>query len=499
MKIPKNVANALVWTGTICIVLAFLIPIYAYACYTVPLADDFSMVLPTWRAWRETGNLFSVITVAFKWAVQSYMTWSGDYVCMFLQTLPIGLGNYRLYFLSAWIGITILVIAIYYATKIFLVDYLYADKKQWFCISSLVLIFALQFLPDLYDAFYWYTTLIAYTFSFAVKLILVASIFKQLFLVEHIGSASNIALLVMSFMAAGFECSFTQTSYFLIITAYFVYCLFAGEKRIISGIYWLVTTIGWGIALLAPGNMARQSANYGETTGVITVVWESLNRGLISISDNIDLPLLLVTLVLIPSICKITKESRCEYRLPGLFTLFSIGIYASSYAPWIFSRGVEAPSPYGGDSGYITNVFWMTFVILWFVNIVYWIGWVSKNIVSEFRDNEQEKVLRLKTLWYGTIIVLMLFWSIRLEHIMEYASPRVLWHLLNGNAQRYYMMMESREDILLTESDGIIIVPNVEMPIPTGGAGDIIADETNWINKAVEAYYELDYGVRTEE
>lgn len=499
MKIPKSISDKIYWIGMICVVLACMLPVYVYAYYTVPLADDFSMTSSCHRVWGLTGDVFCVLIAAFKRMSDCYMTWAGDYVCMFLQTIPVGLGDYRLYFLSAWIIISCYIFAIYYVGKIFLLDYLHAEKKQWFGISTIILIFMLQFLPDLYDAFYWYTTAIAYTLSLIVKIVLVASIFKQLFILEKNNKSSSVILIIMSFLAAGFECSFTQTSYFLTITAFLVYCLFVKRKQVLASICWIAATVGWVVALFAPGNMVRQSENYGVTTGVISVIWEALNRGLISVSENIDFPLVLVTLILVPAIFKVVRLSGRKYCLPGLVTLFSIGVYSSTYAPWIFSRGVTSTNPFGGDSGYVTNVFWMLFVILWFFNIVYWMGWICNNLIERIKSHENVKKTHLKASWYGVLIALLLFWSMRLEHIMEYASPRLLWHIVNGNAQNYYSAMLEREDILQEGADGMLVVPKIKMPINSGGAGDITSDASNWVNIEVQGYYDLEYGVRTEE
>ena len=487
----------LVWILLLAVVIC-LIPLYIYGCYTVPLADDFNMSGPTYHIWLETKSIFQVVKEAWNQAYIRYMTWAGDYICMFLQSLPIGLGDYHWYFVSQWIILSIYVFAVYYAGKVFLVDYLHTSKKNWLIVSSVVFLYMTELLPDIYDAFYWYITAVSYTLSFAVKVIIVAMVFKEVYIREKISCVRTILILTLTFLSAGFECSFTHTCFFLVITAFFILSFFQKKKRIVSGLYWLVTTIGWGVALLAPGNMARQDSNYGKTTGVVSVIWESLHRGLNAISENMNLLLLLATLIVLPTIYKIVRESNREYRLPGLFTLYSIGIYASAYAPWVFSRGITAPNPYGGDSGYVGNVFWMTFVILWFANEIYWTGWIVKNLRFEIQVVGDSKCKKSRILYYGVLAMMLLFWSMNLEHVMEYTSPRLLWHLANGNAKTYASMMKEREELLKSNPEELLVVPEVEMPISTGGAGDITTDEENWVNRAVQSYYGLEYGVKIE-
>ncbi len=481
------------------IIIICFIPIYLYAYYTVPLADDFCMAGPSYRAWIETGSMWQVIAVAWKESVYQYMTWAGEYICMFLQALPIGLGDYRLYFLSSWVIVSIFIFSVYYAGKVFLKDYLKASTQKSFIITSILLLYMVTFLPEVYDAFYWYTTSVSYTLSFAVKLMLVAGIFKSLFVTEKVSKTKIVLFILLAFASAGFECSFSQTSFFLVMSAFMVISFCKKRKKQLAVMYWIATTVGWGVALLAPGNMARQNSNYGGTTGVVSVIWESLHRGIDGISDNMNIVLLLVTLLILPITYRIVKEYEGEFRLPGLLSLYSIAVYASIYAPWVFSRGIEAPSPYGGDSGYVRNVFWMTFVLLWFINIIYWTGWFTKTFRVKLREEKVERRISINVVYYGVLLLLLSFWSVKLEHIMEYTSPRLLWHIANGNAKAYYTAMEGREELLLDNPEEVIIVPKIEMPIPTRGAGDISADETYWVNEGVKAYYKLKYGVKTEE
>lgn len=481
------------------IVIICLIPIYLYACYTVPLADDFCMAGCSYQAWLETGSIWQVIVAAGKQSAYQYTTWSGEYICMFLQAMPIGLGDYRLYFLSSWLIMSIFVFAVYYAGKVFFIDYLKTSTSNGFIAASIVLLYMITFIPEIYDAFYWYTSVVSYTLSFAVKLLLITGIFKCLFISEKSCKIKSAILIIFAFLSAGFECSFSQTSFFMVITAFLMVSFYTKKKNKLAIMLWIATTVGWGVAMLAPGNMVRQNNNYGGTTGIVSAIWESLHRGMDGISDNLDMVLILVTLLVLPIIYKVVKESKCEFRLPGLLSLYSIAIYASSYAPWVFSRGVEAPNPYGGDSGYIRNVFWMTFVLLWFVNITYWTGWLIKVFSIKSVDRGSEKKTKTKIAYYGILLFLVLFWSLKLEHIMEYTSPRLLWHIANGNAATYYSAMEEREEILLRNSNELIVVPKIEMPIPTRGAGDISCDETHWVNEGVKAYYRLKCGVKTEE
>jgi len=480
-------------------VIGCLLPIYVYACYTVPLADDFCMAGPAYRAWIETGSIWQVIVAAGKQSIHQYMTWAGEYVCMFLQALPIGLGDYRLYFISSWINVSILVFSIYYAGKVFFVDYLKSEHRKSFIVTSVVFLYMVTFLPEIYDAFYWHTTVISYTLSFAVKLIILAGMFKSLFVKEDMGKVKLGLLIAGAFAAGGLECSFSQTSFFLIVFAFAIVALLQKRNVYLAGVYWVMTTIGWGIALLAPGNMARQSNNYGGTTSAVSAIWEAMHRGVDGISQNINIVLLLVTLFLLPMIYKMVSKFSGNFAWPGLLSLFSIGVYASTYAPWIYSRGIEAPSPYGGDSGYIRNVFWMTFVVLWFINVIYWVGWIVKNFALSTRGDVDKKTFKTKITYYGVIVLLLLFWSVKLEHVMEYTSPRLFWHIANGNAANYYAAMELREEQLLENSEDVIVVPKVNMPIPTRGAGDILGDENHWVNEGVAAFYKLKGGVKIEE
>ena len=489
----KTVFGCCILINLICI-----LPLYAYARYTVPLADDFSMAGGPYKAWVESKSVLAVFGAAWDNVKYAYINWSGGYLCALLQSLLIGLGDFKWYFLSSWLVISVMLASLYLFAEVFFHEYIGIKKSWTFFVSTIMVLFIINYIPDVYDAFFWYDTGIAYTVGMSLKIVLSSLILKELVVLEDNNSwGRTILLIIGTFLAPSVDTAFSSVVFFLVCTLLCIRGLLYKRKRVQCIMIEMACCCGWMVTLLAPGNMNRQSSMYGESTNFIATIWESLQRGVDSISENINLPLILVTMLVVPVIYHGTKNSVRKFCYPAILTILSVGVYSSLYAPWIFSRGIEAPSPYGGDSGYVLNIFWTVFVILWFVNVTYWIGWGAQRLeIVQYGEKDKN---RLYGAFYGIILFIILFWSANLEHVMEYQSFRRYWHLLNGNAQSYYSQMLEREKLMLEGADDVLVVDSIYMPIPSAGAGDITADEENWVNKAVQYYYDLEKGIRTNE
>ena len=118
-----------------------------FGLYTVPMADDYSMVLGTHNAWEATHSVSRVLYSALVEMASRFMTWSGSFTDMFVQSLLPGLGDYNMYFLVSWILITLVLFANFYFGKCVIIDVLKASKEKWLIITSVVTIMQFECIP----------------------------------------------------------------------------------------------------------------------------------------------------------------------------------------------------------------------------------------------------------------------------------------------------------------------------------------------------------------
>lgn len=62
------------------VVILSVIPLYVFGYYTVPVADDYNMILKTHSAWESSHSIWQVFTAALATAKEYYMTWSGAFL-----------------------------------------------------------------------------------------------------------------------------------------------------------------------------------------------------------------------------------------------------------------------------------------------------------------------------------------------------------------------------------------------------------------------------------
>ena len=162
------------------VVILSVIPLYVFGYYTVPVADDYNMILKTHSAWESSHYIWQVFTAALATAKEYYMTWSGAFFNMFLQSLLPGLGDYSTYFLSSWILITIYLAAAYYFWNCVIIHLLKGNRWQWLIVASVTVVIQIQAVPSLYDMFYWYVGAVGYGLAYSMKMVLLGMMIKQL-------------------------------------------------------------------------------------------------------------------------------------------------------------------------------------------------------------------------------------------------------------------------------------------------------------------------------
>ena len=192
--------------------IALVIPFYWFGLYTVPMADDYSMVLGTHNAWEATHSVSRVLYSALVEMASRFMTWSGSFTDMFVQSLLPGLGDYNMYFLVSWILITLVLFANFYFGKCVIIDVLKASKEKWLIITSVVTIMQFECIPSVYDAFYWFVGAIGYTSGYAVKLILLGMIIRELAGSEKTTVVKYIMTAAFAFLLGGTDYGATSVS-----------------------------------------------------------------------------------------------------------------------------------------------------------------------------------------------------------------------------------------------------------------------------------------------
>ena len=131
--------------------IIILIPLIYIAKYNHSCSDDYSYGILTHQTWQDTHSLIEVVKTAMKQVGITYQNWQGTFI-----------------------------LANIYILKVILKDYFKCSSKIYWVITSLILIFSIQFVPYPVESFYWYNGSIYYTFFYSIMLFIIGIVLRLL-------------------------------------------------------------------------------------------------------------------------------------------------------------------------------------------------------------------------------------------------------------------------------------------------------------------------------
>jgi hypothetical protein len=181
------------------------------------------------------------------------------------------------------------------------------------------------------------------------------------------------------------------------------------------------------------------------------------------------------------------------FRLPGLFTLFTFGLYASQITATLYIDGTT-----GG--GRMAAILYYSYYIWLIGNTCYWIGWIAKRR-SRLRDALERIHFKLENhiLMYCTAIGLLTAGVICISGLKETTSYKAYRNWRQGWAAQYAAEWEERLNVL--HDDGIREVTFLPLSVhPEMLMYTDLQKEDGylWVNDACALYYGKDF-VRIED
>lgn len=182
-KLNKFITLKNILLVIIIITILLMIPILRVSFYTHPSADDYSYGINTANVIKNEG-IMEVFKGTIKTLNEFYSTWQGTYSAIILFSLnPSVFGN-NMYFLTTFIIIGLLFIAMYYFLKQIINKFLKCDKKIfWICLLALFLLF-IETMPDKCQGLFWWNGASFYMIFLALEFLEWGLLVKRYFLGE---------------------------------------------------------------------------------------------------------------------------------------------------------------------------------------------------------------------------------------------------------------------------------------------------------------------------
>ncbi len=421
----KKYKSKIISAIAILIIIVSVLPLIYYFRFAVLGGDDFLYGRETFHTLQDGGSYFDALKIAFKETADTYMHWQGTFFSVFLMYFHPGIFSLSLYrtvlLILFLLSIASPCIAAFTLNKY----YLKAPKEYiWVILASYIFVVT-QYMPSIYQAYYWYNSTIYYQFTFSISLLFVAAFVKyrnckkkpaRIFLI--------VSLFIMGVMIGGsnFPLGLVMALAAVIyIIASYIKKL---EKRtmdtIILGFFISVFLLN----VLAPGNGSRQAA-HSLSPGLFSAAFDSVRDMLIETPIWLKSTITMgIVCALLPLSKKITENSNLKFIHPLIAGGIISILLLTQYFPVEYGLGSKGPAR-------VENLRFM------FLNIGIWLFFI--NMFGYYKDKE---IPIGKTLAV-VLSVIVLTISLSEIGINKFSSYKMADQITNGELTQFSQIISA--------------------------------------------------------
>lgn len=443
MKLTEKKKLILIHIVYVLALVVILWPLLAISQYNYPSADDWTYGANTYRAISNHEGILNFIKTVIDTVRNDQ--WEARFMNITLATLQPGIFGEHCYAIVAWLMIGSVIFS-----EMFLVAKCIGKENRGLIlpISVPVIILQLLYCPSPEESFYWYTGAVNYTFVYSVSLVLMALFLK---LTETMRLGKRIVMTVLAVLLAvivggdNFATSLSTMCLMLCLEILFLIRRRDALKRT-----WIVTLTEILCVLkcvTSPLTATRINGNFGGNTAntPVMAILLSFERTFLNVISWTNLKVLFMLLLILPFLWKAVRKMSYSFRLPGVFTALSFGIYSSQATATLYVDGTMG----GGRQG---AILWY-FYVLWLVaNVMYWCGWIAKHVVKEEKAERTDEILKKYLLRYCAVTGAFLAAAVLFGNVQSTTSYRAYRMWRNGWAQAYGAGWEERLKVLKDDS-----------------------------------------------
>ncbi len=339
-KIKNNLLSII----SITVILAITLPMLYYFGFAVLGGDDFLYGRETMHALQDTGSYMNAVKIAFSETWSSYFNWQGTFFSIFLMYLHpgiISLALYRIVLALIFIlGITAPIIAAFTINK----HYLKAPKKYvWLVLASYIFV-STQYMPSIYQAYYWYNSVIFYQFTYSIAFLFVAAfVFYRHTNSKILRIFILCSLFIMDIMIAG--SNFPLGLVFAVCFSVYIIMAFIKKfkQRKTDAIIFAVFMAIFLLNVLAPGNSARQGS-YSVTPSLFSAAYASVRDMMLEVPGWITSTVTVgIICAALPLSRKIVQNASFKFAHPALAGALLVLVLLAQYFPVEYGLGSKGP------------------------------------------------------------------------------------------------------------------------------------------------------------
>ena len=466
-KLTEKKKLMLISAACVIALAVILWPLLAISKYNYASADDWSYGVHTYQVIQNHGGLIAFVQAIIETVQESY--WEARFANSALATLQPGIFGEHCYAIVAYLMIG----SIIFSEMYLLAQCIGKENRGLILpISIPMIMIQLLYCPFPEESFYWYTGAVNYTGIYSLSLILIGLVLIACILAILVGgdnlatSLSTFCLLVLLeivFLAKNTD-GFRRT-WFVVLVNIASLCIVCFSTRTQTRLEWNFE----GDTLYSP----------------LMAIWESFVRTFLNIVSWTNLKMLLLLLLVIPFAWKAVRKMHYTFRLPGLFTALSFGVYASQATATLYENGTM-----GG--GRQSAILWY-FYVLWIVaNEIYWCGWIAGRILKPEKSEKVDNLAQKYLFRYCGVVGVLLAAAVLFGNVQQTSSYRAYRMWKNGWAQAYGEGWEERFKVLKDDSVKEVVFTPL-YPVELIMYADLQPEDGyTWVNDACADYYGKD-------
>lgn len=457
-----------------------LIPLFVVAHFNYPCSDDFAYAEAIYIGVKNGKSVWQIIIDCWSTAMRYYQNWQGRYFDDVISAFGVGTAIPQFYFVGSY-----LVLALFVLSNICCIRTMTCRLCRWNSDSSWILAILLTAIQILYvpypsEAFYWYVGATGYTMSYALLLFLgQALLCFYLTKLRKKKVFSGVLAMLTTVAVGGSNYSVGLLTAELLFLACFLMLIKRKRSRFLLVIFaeYLVCFLRFNA--LSSGNTARMSAV--ESLGATGSILASLKQGAVFIKEWFRLPVFFFLVAVFLLGAYQVSKMDFSFRLPGLVTLISFGLFCSMMTPPFFAGATWGP-------GRLINLVYFSYYFLLAGNLLYWTGWASHRY-DKFRVFAQKEI---KVLPIVLCFLVLLVICLKIYGLQSTNSSSALLSLAKGEAAQYLRENKVRWEIYEDDTVKNVEVEDFSVKPYVLYHDDIAEDETDWRNSAVAGFFGKD-------
>lgn len=488
-KITHKITYKTTYRILLAAVLLSFIPLLFISKYNHMSADDYSYGLKTHKAWQESQSIVETVKAAGEQVADSYESWQGTFVSIFLMALQPGVFGEQYYGLGAVFLILLYAVSFYIFGHVMLTKLLHAEKYQAGIVTLIMLLLCTQWLQSPVQAFYFYNAGVHYIFMFSMLLlalclqILLAAGTKKKIWCTTGGAA-------LGFLSGGGNYITAFLYLLLFLSILFVSLLLQykdREKRRNTGwqIFSLIPFLcSFLFSVIAPGNFNR--GDKFEDVSPVKAIGLSFRYSMEGCNIWMTLSIVCIFLLLLPLVAGMVKNTSFSFPLPGLAVVYAYCLFAAMYAPTCYALGFPG-------AGRCRNIYRIVYYIMLLFDLIYVSGYIRHKIVKGglLEAAKKAEAFFKNRIWlpFTLITAGFLFFMVLSDDWNSYTTLSAVKSVWEKEAQLYHVQSLERETILKTTAE-----KKVEIMATTANPrllffDDITTDPKDWRNRYMAKWY----------